>query len=138
MTAPTTAWTSLLDVLFDDPGVGRCLVAPDGTILRANAEWLRSAGLGTDDAIGADAIALSPETRDAALAMHARARAGHRVDVPRRAQRIDGRETFWEGSIAPVPMEGGTGLLITAREVAGAPAPPIGDVMDRARAEEAL
>lgn len=118
MTARTTPWTALLDVLFDDPSVGRCLVAPDGTILRANSEWLRSTGLRTEDAIGADMIALLPEGRDAALAQHARARAGHTVQVPRYARRIDGRETWWDGSVAPIPMEGGTGLLVTARDAA--------------------
>jgi PAS domain S-box-containing protein len=95
-------------------------VAPDRSVLRANAEWLRSAGFTLDEVIGANIVDLFPETRDAALALHARARAGHRVEVPPRAQRVQGRETWWEGSIAPVPMEGGTGLLITAREVASA------------------
>jgi PAS domain S-box-containing protein len=97
--------TLLTDLLFDDPDVGRCLVAPDGSVLRANAEWLRSTGFSLDDVLGGDIIE--------------RARAGHRVAVPRHAVRIDGRETWWEGSIAPVPMEGGTGLLITARELTG-------------------
>ncbi|BDG06615.1 hybrid sensor histidine kinase/response regulator [Anaeromyxobacter oryzae] len=111
------AASALTDLLFEEPGVGRCLVAPDGSVLRANAEWIRSTGFPVDEVLGADVIELFPETRDLALALHARARAGHRVDVPRHAQRVQGRETWWEGSIAPVPMEGGTGLLITAREV---------------------
>jgi hypothetical protein len=51
---------------------------------------------------------------------HARARAGHHVEVPRHAQHVVGRETWWEGSIDPIPMEGGNGLLVTAREVTGA------------------
>ena len=58
-----------------------------------------------------------PEEREAAIAMHARARAGHRVEVPRHAKVVNGRERWWEGTIDPVPMEGGTGLLITAREI---------------------
>jgi PAS domain S-box-containing protein len=111
-------WTSpLLDLLFEEPGVGRCLVAPDGSVLRANSEWLRSAGFDLDEVLGADIIELFPETRDMALTLHARARAGHRVEVPRHAQRVLGRETWWEGSISPVEMDCGTGLLITAREV---------------------
>jgi PAS domain S-box-containing protein len=114
-TAP--AGTSpLLDLVFDRAGVGLCLVAPDGTIVRANAEWLRSTGF-THDVLGEDIVALFPETRDMAIALHARVRAGHHVDVPRHAQALHGRETWWEGSIDPVPMDGGTGLLITAREV---------------------
>jgi PAS domain S-box-containing protein len=113
------AATALTDLLFEEPGAGRCLLAPDGRVLRVNGEWLRSAGRALDEATGADAVALFPETRDVALALHARARAGRRVEVPRHPRRIDGRETWWEGSIAPVPMEGGTGLLVTLHEVAG-------------------
>jgi PAS domain S-box-containing protein len=105
------------NLLFDEPDVGRCLVGVDGRVLRANAEWLRSTGFAREDVLGANIIDLFPETRDMALAMHARARAGHRVLVPRHAQRVEGHETWWEGSIAPVPMEDGTGLLITAREI---------------------
>jgi len=112
----------LLDLLFEDPRVGRCLVAQDGTVLRANREWLRSTGLERDRALRANILDLFPETRETVLAIHARARAGQRVEVPRRVQRIDGRETWWEGTIEPVPMEAGTGLLITTREVSPEPA----------------
>lgn len=118
MSEASSAWVSpLLDLLFEDACIGRCLVAPDGSVLRANREWLRSTGHSLDDVLGVNIVALFPATRDMALAMHARARAGHRVEVPRHAQHIHGRETWWEGSIDPVPMEGGTGLLISAHEV---------------------
>jgi PAS domain S-box-containing protein len=121
MAAAKTAFTSpLLDLLFENAGAGLCLVAPDGTILRANAEWLRSTRF-TRDVIGEDLIELFPAERDLALALHARARAGHHVDVPRHAVLRNGRETWWEGSLDPVPMEGGTGLLVTAREVTAEP-----------------
>jgi PAS domain S-box-containing protein len=112
------AASAVTDLLFEESGVGRCLVAPDGSVLRANTEWLRSTGYRLDDVLGADIVELFPGTRDMAIAMHARARAGHRVEVPRHVQEVNGRVTWWEGSIAPVPMENGTGLLITAREVA--------------------
>jgi PAS domain S-box-containing protein len=108
---------ALTSLLFDEAGVGLCLVAPDGTVVRANREWLRATALTADQAIGQDIVELFPETREIAVAMHARARAGHRVAVPRHAQHVAGRETLWEGSVAPVPMENGTGLLITARDV---------------------
>jgi signal transduction histidine kinase len=107
----------LTDLLFEEPGIGRCLVAPDRTVLRANGEWLRSTGFSLDEVLGADIIDLFPGTRDMAIALHARARAGHHVAVPCHAQRISGRDTWWEGTISPVPMENGTGLLITAREL---------------------
>ena len=113
----TSGSPSLTDLLFEEAGVGLCLVAPDGTVVRANAEWLRSTGFAAEQVVGEDIIELFPETRDMAAAMHARARAGRRVEVPRHAQTVNGRETWWEGRIAPVTMDGGTGLLITAREV---------------------
>ena len=113
----TSAETPLTDMLFEEAGVGLCLVAPDGIVVRANAEWLRSTGLALDDVLGANIIELFPDMRELALALHARARAGQRVELPRRAQHIAGRETWWEGSISPVPMHGGTGLLVTVRDV---------------------
>jgi PAS domain S-box-containing protein len=113
----TPASGQLVDVLFDEAGVGLCLVAPDETILRVNAEWLRTMGYAGEQVVGEDIVELFPDTRERALALHARARAGERVKVPRHGQRVLGRYVWWEGSIAPVPMKGGTGLLITVREV---------------------
>jgi PAS domain S-box-containing protein len=116
-TQPTTYGPLLIDLLFEKADVGLCLVTPDDTVLRANAEWLRSNGFTAEQVVGENIIDLFPAARDTVLAMHARARAGGRVEVPRHAHQVSGRETWWEGSIEPVPMEGGTGLLITAREV---------------------
>jgi PAS domain S-box-containing protein len=116
----TRSASPLLDLLFEGDLVDRCLVAPDGTVLRANAAWFRSTGFSPDDVLGANIIDLFPGTRDMASSMHARARAGHRVEVPRHTQSANGREIRWEGRIDPVPMDGGTGLLITGRE--GGPA----------------
>ncbi len=130
----TTPTSSLVDLLFDDDLADRCLVAPDGCILRANAAWLRSAGLGEEQVVGKNIDDLFPSQRDATLVMHARARAGNRVEVPPHAQVVNGRETWREGSIAPVPTEGGTGLLITLREAVKSQAVPGSD----GNAEEAL
>jgi PAS domain S-box-containing protein len=118
MAVPPTTYSPVpTDLLFEKAGVGLCLVAPDGTVLRTNAEWLRSTGYAAEQVIGENILELFSETRDMALTLHARARAGHRVEVPRHAQWVNGRETWWEESVAPVPMEGGMGLLITSREV---------------------
>jgi PAS domain S-box-containing protein len=124
MPVANTTPATLTDLLFEKTDAGLCLVAPDGTIVRANAEWLRSTELTEDQVVGENIIDLFPATRDTALAMHARARAGHRVEVPRHALVRNGRETWWEGTIEPVAMEGGTGLLITGREVTGLPRAP--------------
>ncbi len=116
---------TLVDVLFERSADGLCLVAPDGTVVRANSEWLRSTGFSEEQVVGEKIVGLFPETRDMAAAMHARARAGHRVEVPRHAQVVNGRETWWEGDIEPVRMQGGTGLLITAREIPRANVPAV-------------
>jgi PAS domain S-box-containing protein len=67
--------------------------------------------------LGRNIVELFPERRDLALALHPRVGAGHRVEVPRHGQTVNGRDTWWEGSIEPVAMEDGIGLLITEREV---------------------
>jgi PAS domain S-box-containing protein len=109
---------TLLDLLFEDGEIGRCLVAPDGSVVRANRQWLGSVGLSREQVIGADVLRLVPEAKETAAALHARARAGHAVEVPPHARWIGSRETWWAGTIQPVAMEGGTGLLLTTREVA--------------------
>jgi PAS domain S-box-containing protein len=111
----------LTDLLLAEPGVGRCLVGADGRIERVNDAWCRSTGFAAADVIGVDILDLFPETRDMGAAMHAHARAGHPVLVPRHAQRVNGETRWWEGRIDPIPTAAGTALLITAREC---PAPP--------------
>jgi PAS domain S-box-containing protein len=118
MATQATSSPQLLDLLFEKAGVGLCLVAPDGRVLRANAEWLRSTPYSAEQVIGGDAVALLPGPRDQALTVRARALAGQRVELARWAHTMNGRETWWEGSVEPVPMEGGTGLLVMAHEVA--------------------
>jgi PAS domain S-box-containing protein len=130
----TTPSATLTDLLFERAGDGLCLVAPDGTVVRANAEWLRLTGFTAEQVPGENILDLFPATRDVALAMHARARAGHRVEVPLHAQIVNGRERWWQGSIEPVPMAGGAGLLITAREVVPSAAPAPVDRGDAATA----
>jgi PAS domain S-box-containing protein len=109
--------SALLDAAFEHAGVALCLVAPDGTILRINGEWLRCAGMEREAAIGCDLLDLFPEVRPMAAALHARARAGEVVDVPRYVTWIRGREVWCEGRIAPVPVEGGVALLVTTLDV---------------------
>jgi PAS domain S-box-containing protein len=107
----------LLDLLFEQAGVALCLVAPGGRVVRANGDWLRAGGFAWEDVAGADILDLFPEARDVAAAQHARVRAGETIQVPRHARRVNDRETWLEGRISPVPMAGGTGLLITERDV---------------------
>jgi PAS domain S-box-containing protein len=98
-----------------------------------NAGWLRATGLTLEEALGKDILGHFPEARDVALALHARARAGHHVELPLGVRRVAGRETWWTGSIDPVPMEGGTGLLLTLRE-----APPGGGADARQEGDQVV
>jgi PAS domain S-box-containing protein len=111
----TAGAPTLTDLLFEKAEVGLCLVAPGGAILRLNDRWLRSTGWSPEDALGADLLALFPGN-EVALAGHARARAGHHVELPRHAVRIDGHEIWWETSVDPIPMDDGVGVLFTARQ----------------------
>jgi PAS domain S-box-containing protein len=117
------AWTSspsttpLIDALLEEHGALRCVAAPDGRILRANCEWLRSGAGGPGDVAGADLSEALQVDRATATALLARVRAGERVAVPRHARRVEGCESWWQGEVAPVEMGGGTGFLVTLREL---------------------
>jgi PAS domain S-box-containing protein len=80
--AKTKTTPTLTDLLFEKADVGLCLVAPDGTVLRTNAAWLHSTGYTEEQVVGESIVELFPATRDMSRAMHAYARAGHRVEVP--------------------------------------------------------
>ncbi len=119
MTGIAATWTSpLLELLYEDPRVGHCLVAPDGSVLRVNEAWLRCTGFDLDEVLGQDYVALFPDRRELLLALHGRARTGHPVEAPRQARRTGARESSWDEVVAPLPMQGGTGLLVRTYETA--------------------
>jgi two-component system cell cycle sensor histidine kinase/response regulator CckA len=127
------AWSDpLLELLFDDSAVGRCLAGPDGSILRVNGEWLRAAGV-------AGLLGPPPDgARRLAEALCARGHPERHVAVPAHARPLEGRETWWEGGVDPVPTPGGRGWLLTLREVRGAgeePAPGLSGARLRAALE---
>jgi PAS domain S-box-containing protein len=109
---------TLTDLLFEGARRGLCLVAPDGSVLRANSAWLRITGLSLERVLGAKIIELLPDSRDRWRALLARARAGEHVEISPHGSQNEGRETPWEGSIDPIGMDGGVGLLFTLREAA--------------------
>jgi PAS domain S-box-containing protein len=126
----------LLDLLFEHARVGLCLAAPDGTVVRANDEWLRSTGV-AGQAIADSILDLLLERGDSGT-LHERVGAGETIQLPRHVQLADGPAACWERSVLPVPMNGGSGFLITAREVTGEVARGSATGSERARAEEAL
>jgi two-component system CheB/CheR fusion protein len=107
----------LLSAVFERAGVGLCLVGPSGAVIRANAEWLRATGFSVGDVTGRDLASLFPDTAPSIRSLHERARGGETLVLPRHVQRVQGRETWWEGTISPVPMPDGVGTLVTARDV---------------------
>ena len=114
----SSVWTDpLLDLLFEDPGAGRCLVGPDRRVVRASSEWLRSIGLSAQEVVGADIAELFPEMRDVAEEV----RAGHQGRGRQVSLRVrpGGQEASREAHLTALDMDGGTGFLLTTR--AGAP-----------------
>src|SRR5919201_6845470 len=109
--------SSLIDALFEEAGVGLCLVAPDGHVVRANRAWLAMTGVDVDDAVGARFVDLMARDRDGARRALERAREGEVVPVPRRLVRLGNRETFVEGRMSPVEARGGTAVLVALRDV---------------------
>ncbi len=134
----------LADLVFECAGVGLCVVAPDGTVLQANAEFHRVTGF-AQSVVGKGVGELFVGMRHPALALIARARAGATVAVPPHREENNGRPVSWEGTISPAPMEDGTGLLLTAREspqatpgAATASAPGDGGVLEAVFASAAV
>jgi len=66
---------------------------------------------------GESILEVFPDTRDLALSLYQRVKQGETVIIPRHGERVLGRETWWEGQLSPIPMESGTGILITARAI---------------------
>jgi len=117
--AEASAERDLLRAAFERADVGLCLVGPGNRVAMANAAWLRASGLRAEETIGHDILDLFPETRESAAPLYARARAGESVSALRHRRRWQGREVWWDSGITPLPMAGGTGLLITTREASG-------------------
>jgi len=113
--ASASGVSPLLDLIFETPHVAYCLLAPDGAVLRVNRAWLRFTGL-TLGVLGADYVELLRASGGALPALLARARSGHHVDVPSQATRGGEGSTRWDETIDAIPMENGTGLLVSARE----------------------
>lgn len=116
-TTPQPITAALLDAVFTTPACGYCLVDPDNRVIRVNDEWLRSTGLKRERVVGHDIVGLFPDTQDMSRALLDLARSGRQVHVPKHAQTLAGRETWWDGWVTPVPYESGTGLLISSREL---------------------
>jgi len=106
----------LVDLLFEKADAALCLVAPDGSVLRTNPEWLRLSGRGAEKVVGENALELLGLSRDAAAGLLARARAGETVPLPRRALSDSDRVTWWEGTLSPVRLDAGGALLLSVRQ----------------------
>ncbi|MFO0616164.1 MAG: PAS domain S-box protein [Polyangiaceae bacterium] len=108
---------SLLDTIFDQAGAGLCLLDPRGHVMMANDAWLVTAGRRLNDVLGREIFELFPQATAEARQKHVDARRGEQQYLPPRAVLLDGRRRWFEGRISPVPMEGGTGLLLTVLDI---------------------
>jgi hypothetical protein len=65
MSAASTTWTRpLLGLSLEDLPAGRCLIAPDGHLLRASAAWQRSTTFSSGESgLGSGCAPTGPETR---------------------------------------------------------------------------
>jgi PAS domain S-box-containing protein len=107
----------VMRLVFDRAGVPLCLLAPNLTVLRANIQWLRWIGSTAEQLIGQDILEVFADTREVALSLYERAQRGETVAVSRHGEHANGREVWWEGVLSPIGMEGGTGVLVAARDV---------------------
>ncbi|MHB1162352.1 MAG: PAS domain-containing sensor histidine kinase [Chloroflexota bacterium] len=107
----------LLSAVFERAGVGLCLVDPRNRVALANSEWLRFADLTAEQTIGHEILELLPEIRSLLTVLLSRARNGETLEMPRHSRKIQGGERWWQGTLSSLPVEGGTGVLISLREV---------------------
>jgi PAS domain S-box-containing protein len=84
----------LIDLLFQRAQGGVCLLDSGGKVRRANAEWLRLAGLSIEK-VGGEGIS------------------GRLEEMRRRST-----EAGWDLDISPVALDGGDGVLVTVTEKA--------------------
>lgn len=110
---------ALTDALFAQSRDALCLVAPEGTALRTNRAWLSYLGTSSEQTNRNIFTQCADELVRAAQAC---ARQGSVVEIPRHVRHGSEHEIAWEGSVAPIPMDSGTGLLFTVHEV---PSPAI-------------
>ena len=87
----------MIDLLFQRAQAGLCLLDSGGKVRRANAEWLRLAGLSFEK-VGGEGLS------------------GRLEEIRRRSA-----EAGWDLDISPVAIDGGEGVLVTVTERATTP-----------------
>ncbi|HZK66828.1 MAG TPA: PAS domain S-box protein, partial [Chloroflexota bacterium] len=113
----STVDAAVLSAVFQRAGAGLCLVGPDNRVAAANPLWFEVAGLAETEVAGRLIHEVLSMPREKAFPLYARARAGQTVQMPRHSHLVQGVERWWDGSVSPVPMAGGTGILITVRDI---------------------
>src|SRR5665647_720254 len=113
----STVDAAVLSAVFQRAGAGLCLVGPDNRVAAANPLWFEVAGLAETEVAGRLIHEVLSMPREKAFPLYARARAGQTVQMPRHSHLVQGVERWWVGSVSPVPMAGGTGILITVRDI---------------------
>lgn len=106
-----------LSAVFLAAGVGLCLLDPEGQVLAANEEWLRSAGLTSEMVLGRSIWELFPDSPAEIRRMHEEVHAGNWREVPAHRQLLGDREVWYRGRLSPVTLQDGVGILITALDI---------------------
>ena len=107
--------------------MGLCLLDERGNVLRANALWLRDAGVTAEQVMGMNVWSLFPDAPPELRRLHDRVRAGETIALPPHKHALGDREVWREGRLSPIRLPGGVGILAT-----------VVDITERKRAEEAL
>jgi PAS domain S-box-containing protein len=103
----------VLEAVFANASVGLCLLDPTGRVLRANAEWLKGAGLSADAATGKDLCELSSRSPPGLRALLDRVRAGESIDLPAHEETLGGRRVWREARLSRVALPAGPCVLVT-------------------------
>jgi PAS domain S-box-containing protein len=96
---------------------GLCLLDAQGRVRAANRSWLAMHAQRLEDVVGRDLWEIFPDAPPGLRALHDEARSGKVVDVAAHRVLRDGREAWFRGRIAPVPLAEGTDLLVTAVDI---------------------
>ncbi|HET6908004.1 MAG TPA: EAL domain-containing protein, partial [Mycobacteriales bacterium] len=104
---------ALLHQMFEEAPVAKCLLDPDGVIVRVNRSFCEFFGRGPDELIGLPAIELAdPDDREVARSLKGQAYGGKIVrGVERRYIRADGETRYGRLSLIPIEHASGRAVL---------------------------
>lgn len=122
--------TPLVDLLFDEPDVGRCLAREDGRVIRVNRAWLHATNRAEVQVLEAHLSELLPRGVGPAEPLIQRALAGERVELRPAQLATKPHDRRWYATLQTVSLEGERYLLLTARTAAPLTAESAGQTIE--------